>query len=103
MKPIPFKPNIHISVAQGEAPHGPGSVVAMLHVTARDAILLRQHQIIGAPCKHLVGEPNPEDQKEIDKIIALMRLVARQLEIPIRIDSKEIAALVYAEEDLRNE
>jgi hypothetical protein len=102
-KPIPYKPHITVSTAQGEDPQGPGCVVAILHVTARDAILLRSYQIVGAPCEHLAGEVNPADQNETDKLIAQMQLVATQLQIPISIARDEISALVFAEEDLRDE
>ena len=101
--PIPFKPHITVSTAQGEDPNGPGSVVALLTVTSRDSLILREYQLVGAPCEHLAGEPNPTDQKEIDKLIAQMQLVATQLQIPITIHRNEIAALVFAEEDLRGE
>jgi hypothetical protein len=90
-----------VSTAQGEDPNGPGRVVAVMTVTATDSLILREYQLVGAPCEHLAGEPNPADQKETDKLIAFMQLVATQLGIPITIDRDEITDLIFADEDIQ--
>ena len=64
-----YRASIEIIAAAGEDAQGLGSIVALLHITAHDCLVLRQHQIVGKTCKH-EGTSMYEDEKEITKRLA---------------------------------
>jgi hypothetical protein len=70
-----------------------GSVVAILHVTDDDRFKLCEYEIQGPPCAHVTN--SQEDLDEIDKLIAQMKRVAKQLHIELKIDGDGISKLLH--------
>ena len=92
---IPYTPWIEVSVAAGAEPQGLGAIVAALHYTGRDIVVLSEYEIEGPACEHLAGEPNPDDLKEFDKLVAQMRQVTYAIGVRIKVDQQAIEGLLY--------
>lgn len=89
----PYRPWIEVSVTSGEDPAGLGSILAVLHYSARDSVILREYELEGLACPHEF-EPT-EDLKELDKLMAQAKAIGQTLKIPVRIDKDALADLVW--------
>jgi hypothetical protein len=86
----PFRPRIEIEASLDKEDRR--SVVATLHIAVCETLILRHYEVEGPQCEHVTSSQT--DFKEIDKLIAQMKRVARKLKIPIKINGDEIAALI---------
>ncbi len=93
-----YKPWIVVSVAAGADAHAPGVLLAVLHYSARDAVILRQHELEGLACPH-ESEPT-EDLKALDQLIAQAKAIGQTLRIPVKVDKDALADLVWGGLDI---